>query len=167
MSRFCVRCGKPSDGEYCDNCKRIMGLDDRVSAEAYKQVMWERDTAIAQLKELGYEFGEKIRTDDDCISRASLIEHLDNVCYNPDTPWGIAQKAYINCFKAFINREPTFRPTERTGHWLHVGVEILGGADVYRCSECDRKSHGGNFCKHCGAKMVEPQESEDKDVFNT
>ena len=36
--------------------------DDFVSRKVYEQVMWERDTAIAQLKELGYEFGEKIRT---------------------------------------------------------------------------------------------------------
>lgn len=46
----------------------------------------------------------------------------------------------------------------KKGHWSHVGVEILGGADVYRCSECDRKSHGGNFCKHCGADMREEEE---------
>lgn len=42
---------------------------------------------------------------------------------------------------------------EKTGHWVHVGVEIFGGADVYRCSECDRKSHGGSYCCHCGAYM--------------
>ena len=42
--------------------------DDKVSVEVYKQVTWERDIAIAQLKELGYEFGEKIRTSDDCVS---------------------------------------------------------------------------------------------------
>ena len=33
-----------------------------VSVEAYKQVMRERDIAIQQLNELGYEFGEKIKT---------------------------------------------------------------------------------------------------------
>lgn len=31
-----------------------------VSIGAYKQVAWERDIAIEQLHELGYEFGEKI-----------------------------------------------------------------------------------------------------------
>lgn len=41
----------------------------------------------------------------------------------------------------------------KTGHWTHAGVEILGGADVYRCSECDRKAHGGSYCPHCGAYM--------------
>lgn len=33
---------------------------DYVSVGVYKQVTWERDIAIEQLHELGYEFGEKI-----------------------------------------------------------------------------------------------------------
>lgn len=42
---------------------------DCVSLGVYEQVAWERDTAIEQLKELGYEFGEKIRTSDDCETK--------------------------------------------------------------------------------------------------
>ncbi len=34
--------------------------EDVVSRGVFEQVMWERDIAIQQLKELGYEFGEKI-----------------------------------------------------------------------------------------------------------
>lgn len=41
------------------------------------QIMWERDTAIQQLAELGYGFGEKIRTDGDCISRQAAIDAFD------------------------------------------------------------------------------------------
>lgn len=33
---------------------------ETVSLEAFKQIMWERDIAIEQLKELGYDFGQKI-----------------------------------------------------------------------------------------------------------
>lgn len=36
---------------------------DVVSREAYDQIKWERDTAIAQLEELGYGLGEEIRHD--------------------------------------------------------------------------------------------------------
>lgn len=36
---------------------------DVVSREAYDQIKWERNTAIAQLKELGYGLGEEIRHD--------------------------------------------------------------------------------------------------------
>lgn len=42
-----------------------MGFEEQtVSLGAYKQVVWERDVAISQLKELGYELGEKIRDED-------------------------------------------------------------------------------------------------------
>jgi hypothetical protein len=43
--------------------------DDCVSLGTYKQVVYERDVAIEQLKELGYELGEKIRTSEECVSR--------------------------------------------------------------------------------------------------
>ena len=41
----------------------ITAVEDKInampSAEPISQIKWERDTAIAQLKELGYGFGEK------------------------------------------------------------------------------------------------------------
>lgn len=37
-----------------------------VSIEVYKQVAWERDIAIEQLHELGYEFGQKIDKEEFC-----------------------------------------------------------------------------------------------------
>ena len=48
----------------------------------------------------------------------------------------------------------------KTGHWMKSNI---GGAKV--CSVCN--AHMGlssfKFCPNCGAKMVEPQESEDKE----
>ena len=41
---------------------------DKVSIEVLKQVMWERDIAIEQLKELGYSLGEKIEPQQQWIS---------------------------------------------------------------------------------------------------
>ena len=41
MSRFCVRCGRPiisSNEEYCDNCKRIWGIDDRVPMKVIEDI---------------------------------------------------------------------------------------------------------------------------------
>ena len=46
---------------------------EMVPIEVYKQVVWERDVAIAQLKELGYELGEKIEEDDILISRKAAL----------------------------------------------------------------------------------------------
>lgn len=37
----------------------MKSVDELVSRKAYEQVLWERDLAITQLKELGHEFGEK------------------------------------------------------------------------------------------------------------
>jgi DNA-directed RNA polymerase subunit RPC12/RpoP len=57
----------------------------------------------------------------------------------------------------------------KTGHWIEEekGLHIT----VYKCSECGRTVMDDSgydvnvdypFC-HCGAKMVEPQESEGKE----
>lgn len=54
---------------------------DCISVEVYKQVMSERDIAIEQLKELGYGFGEKIRTSDNCVSKAEVNKLYDE--YRP------------------------------------------------------------------------------------
>ena len=58
---------------------------DCVSLEVYKQVAWERDIAIEQLKELGYSFGEKIRTCEDCVSREQAkIDVIPNSLYTSE-----------------------------------------------------------------------------------
>ena len=44
--------------------------------EYIEQIKWERDTAISQLKDLGYGLGEKIRTDGDTISRQAAIDAI-------------------------------------------------------------------------------------------
>lgn len=63
----------------------------------------------------------------------------------------------------------------KTGHWIlndYQGVQAVGYL-TYHCSECGReirsKYHGKisllkeyPYC-HCGARMIELQESEDKD----
>ena len=51
-------------------------MNDTVSRELYEQIRWERDMAVQQLKDLGYELGEKPRTDGDLISRQAAIEAL-------------------------------------------------------------------------------------------
>ncbi len=64
------------------------------------------------------------------------------------------------------------QPEPKTGHWVlneYQGV-LPAGYKIYHCSECEReissKYHGKRsllneypYC-HCGARMVEPQESE-------
>ena len=53
-----------------------------------------------------------------------------------------------------------------TGHWIDRWWEegCEGDCVRWRCSECKELSCcNSNFCGNCGAKMVEPQESEDKE----
>lgn len=69
---------------------------DTVSLEAYKQVIAERDIAIQQLKELGYEFGEKIEQDfcGDLISRQAVEEIINDIrdCISVEGYWAIIER---------------------------------------------------------------------------
>ena len=61
--------------------------------------------------------------------------------------------------KGEIDKLPSVTPQEpRKGHWI-TRPNIYG---VAFCSECDfeLKINNTNYCPNCGAKMVEPQESE-------
>lgn len=78
-----------------------------VSLETYKQVAWERDIAIEQLHELGYEFGEKIRECEwkqekilefslsDCVTSCGHTEHystgIDKYCRHCGKPIKISE----------------------------------------------------------------------------
>lgn len=51
----------------------------------------------------------------------------------------------------------------KTGHWIVGDGNREVYAMEYECSECGcNVIGGGDFCKWCGARMFEPQESEDK-----
>jgi hypothetical protein len=67
----------------------------------------------------------------------------------------------------FIKELPSVTPKQKTGHWFYDK-----SIENWRCSECKEtpKTMGYcgsanfmvehfKFCNHCGAKMVEPQES--------
>lgn len=63
-----------------------------VGIGAYKQVAWERDVAVWQLRELGYEFGEKIepKTNADKIksmTNEELAEWLGKYGNFEESPW--------------------------------------------------------------------------------
>ena len=52
--------------------------EDAVSRGTLEQIMWERDTAIQQLKDLGYSLGEKPKKGD-LINRQAVLATLDNM----------------------------------------------------------------------------------------
>lgn len=52
----------------------------------------------------------------------------------------------------------------KTGRWIYIRNSEVNGLKIVECSECGKRTYGsGNYCPNCGAKMVEPQESEDKE----
>ncbi len=80
--------GIGKDNICCCNSYQSKLPDNTVSEGVYEQVAWERDVAIEQLKELGYGFGEKIRYDDDAVSRKEVLRMIDYInVHNAITPY--------------------------------------------------------------------------------
>ena len=59
-----------------------------------------------------------------------------------------------------LEQEPSVTPQPRMGKWSHDGSHW---ANRFICSECGYKlfEEQTKYCPNCGARMVEPQESED------
>lgn len=64
-----------------------------------------------------------------------------------------------------IRELPSVTPQPKTGHWIvgkYTEDDIRYNDRSYKCSECGRVvDFKDNFCPNCGAKMVDPQESEE------
>ena len=62
-----------------------------------------------------------------------------------------------------IREMPSVTPQEpKTGKWISTETKGVRYAFWcrYKCSLCGGLSDRTNFCPNCGARMVEPQESE-------
>jgi hypothetical protein len=103
----------------------------------------------------------------DCISREQALGAIRNLY--PGMPrvdfngslrkWVDKYKPYIECDDA-IKQLPSVTPQPRKGHWTEE-FNDLEGEVRFTCSSCGKyQLFGTDFCYHCGAKMVEPQESE-------
>ena len=68
---------------------------------------------------------------------------------------------------------PPVTPKQRTGHWIRWYEQkendwVVENILHCKCSECGKEydPHSSQFikyCNECGARMIEPQESEDKE----
>ena len=90
---------------------------------------------------------------DDCISRHKAIVAI-TACDG--------KSAQIEA----IEKLPSVTPQPKTGQWIEQ-IDHEENCRTLICSNCDRPAlHDGDsiwkhkFCPHCGAKMVEPQETE-------
>jgi len=83
-----------------------------------------------------------------------------------------SKECYYEIRQAVENMQPV-TPQQKIGRWIeHPEIETStpGYLMFYECSECWDKQcfcksdiHKKRFCSNCGARMVEPQESEDKE----
>ena len=99
----------------------------------------------------------------DAVSRKAV---LNQIFYSTDNSGDVVLGSAL---RERIERLPSVTPQEpKTGYWKLVSDGYGDKAYICECSECkdtvwvyknaDRK---WNYCANCGAKMVEPQESED------
>jgi Pyruvate/2-oxoacid:ferredoxin oxidoreductase delta subunit len=96
----------------------------------------------------------------DCISRQAAIRIASGYCH----PANIAKE---------LEHLPSVQPERKTAHWIEI-AQYSDGKHKIECSECGNhifdRGHANSFnvknkykyCPNCGAKMVEPQESEEK-----
>ncbi len=62
---------------------------------------------------------------------------------------------WLKDYKRLKEQEP------KTGHWIEE-FNDLEGEVRFTCSSCGKyQPFGTDYCYNCGAKMVEPQESEE------
>lgn len=110
---------------------------------------------------------EKIREE---IFEKSVQMHFDGNYYIKVATITIDEETKKPIFKDSDLFEILSKYTEqepKTGHWIAVyqGDEIIN----YRCSECEvgdtngsTNLYGWDYCRRCGAKMVEQKESEEE-----
>ncbi len=96
--------------------------NEMVNRKVFEQVMWERDVAIDQLKELGYEFGERVITDSDIISRKTVKSEYKRQFESnlKDEVRGIDLSEFADCtaFNKFIDDIPSVNLRE--SKWIPV-----------------------------------------------
>ena len=93
-------------------------------------------------------------SEDDCISRKSVIEEMEK---------RHAEGDYIT--KGFINSLPLVTPKPKIGHWRKTPKAVMGEGYMWYCDKCEHQVYQDSsrnypsekYCPNCGAKM----ESED------
>lgn len=107
----------------------------------------------------------KIEPCEDAIPRSTAITLVNDL----QTNGGFSCYADYEYLYDHLSTMPSVNPQEpKTGHWIYDDI-----ANSWRCDKCgetpktmgyvgtaDFMTEHFKFCNHCGAKMIEPQESE-------
>ena len=102
---------------------------------------------------------------EDCISREKLDKALYERFHEEDSPNNITD-VRLGAVRNFVREFPPANPQEpKTGHWIE---HKNNGMSYIECSECScwflrMYLTRNSYCPNCGTKMIEPQESEEKE----
>ena len=134
---------EPCEQDPCDNCKYLDGDGCR----------------------LVFEQAEYGKASDECPNDNNELPSVNSKRCD-DCIWSVCNYNKVDW--------ESVTPQPKTGHWIeHPEIETSTPEYLmfYECSECkDRQCfcksdiHKKGFCSNCGCRMVEPQESEDKDA---
>ena len=98
---------------------------------------------------------------EDAISRQEAVEAFQMF---REYESNRSNKGWVNRIETVLNQLPPVNPQPKTGHWITTSdyyTGAYGNIDYVECSCCHEYSlEDGDFCPNCGARMVEPQESE-------
>ena len=136
-----------------------MNMCDEISNEAYKKIMChceEQDPC------------------EDCISRTEAIKALEyDLSIEADgglDKYRTVIKDLLNAIydtqKKAIEDLPSIQSKPKTGHWIRELIRNEKGGCIGAkmiCSKCgndNKHDEYMNYCPNCGAKMIDPQESE-------
>ena len=116
------------------------------------------------------------RADGDLISRQAVIDNIKTRLYqtalnnteNITSYANVCEDIAENRIDTWVNEVKSVEPERKTGKWERYCCTKLH--DYYKCTECNRvieTIRGASlkefpYC-HCGAKMVDEAESEDKE----
>lgn len=128
--------------EYFGDAKDI--LKNREDFNAWlERIKWH----VRKAEELYEKYEHRQEPCDDAISRQAVIEIIDE-------EWLCNAEYEFRPLVEAIEKLPSVRPQEQTGHWIEDEYEML-----VRCSECgEENDECSKYCPNCGARMVEPQE---------
>ena len=104
----------------------------------------------------------------DCISREQALRELKESAEHHAND--SREEVLLRRDRDIIRNLPSVMPQiPKTGHWIKLPLIEAGQTYSHECSLCGRRILATDvglsefpYC-HCGAKMVEPQESEDKE----
>lgn len=135
----------------------------KIWQDMYKQAAWERDVAIKQLEQLGYELGEKIEPDQfreatkktedgtdtnvgstnfklDDNGYVALSEKVTATFYDDEhEEWTQKTMTIADILDSFCDDytvTPSVQPERKTGRWIQGTVGLM--VTEYKCSECGR-----------------------------